>query len=305
MKSSWKSRFKGSTTSMLRNRRSHLGGRGRPLTRSCLLFLLLLVGLCGCVSPMGRFADGLTNGVGRCPDLNIARDGIPACILMIESSLSTSPDDPQLLRAAGDLYSFYGVHLIKDEKSARRMTQHALEYTLRAAGADIPGIEDARKMDFEVFEAIVSRAGKSDVPALFSLGSVWMDWIRVRKDDLDAIADLSKIETIMEGVVRLDATYRAGAAYFYLALLAAWQPAEDGVVEAHFRRAIAAADGKSLMPSVFHALWLRDMDDARRCQQLLQGIVESGMPDAPAYTLINQLALEKAQQALADLDAHE
>ena len=281
---------------MLRNRWLHFGGTGRPVTRSFLLFLLPLVGLC---------ADGFMDGLGRCPDPLIARDGIPACILMIESSLSASPDDPQLLRGAAGLYGFYGTHLVKDEESARRLTQRALEYALRAAAVDISGLEDARRMDFDTFGTVVNRAGASDVPALFSLGSVWMQWIRARKDDLDAIADLPRVEAILERVVQLDATYRDGTPHLYLALLAALLPAEKDVVEAHFRRAIVAADGTSLMPSVLHALWLRDMGDARRCKELLQGIVESGLPDAPAYTLMNQLALEKSQQALADLDARD
>lgn len=254
---------------------------------------------------MGRFAGGFTNGLGRCPDPIIARDGIPACILMIESCLNASPDDPQLLEAAAGLYDFYGTHLVKDVKIARRVTQRALEYALRAAGQNISGIETARWMGFDALEEVVSRVRKSNVPALFFLGSVWMDWILVRKDDLDAIGDLPRIETIMERVVWLDARYRAGAPHLYLALLAALLPAENEVVEKHFRRAIAEADGKNLMPGVFYALWLREAYDDRRCRPLLQGIIESGPPDAPTFTLLNQLALEKARQALADVNPHE
>lgn len=290
---------------MLQARWIHFGGTGRPGTRACLLFLWALVGLCGCMSPMGQLADGFMAGLGRCPDPHIARDGIPACILMIESRLSASPDDPQLLSAAAGLYGFYGAYLIEDNGSARRVTQRALEYALRATAADIPGIESARRMDFDTFEALVNRAGASDVSALFSLGSAWMEWIRVRKDDLDAIADLPRVEAILERVVQLDATYRDGTPHLYLALLAASLPAENEVVEAHFRRAIVGANGKDLMPSVLHALWLRDRGDARLCKQLLQGIVENGPPAAPAYALMNQFALEKARQALVDLNAHE
>jgi len=290
---------------MMRDRWIHSGRTGRRVTRLCLLCLLALVGPGGCASPMGRIAGGFAEGLARCPDPSIARDGIPACILMIESRLSVSPDDPQLLDAAAGLYDFYGTYLVKDVKIARRVTQRALEYALRAAGSDIPGIENARTMGFDTFEEVVSRVGTSSVPALFSLGSVWMDWIRVREDDLDAIADLPRIEIIMERVVRLDSTYRAGAAHLYLALLAASLPAENDVVETHFRRAITVADGKNLMPSVFYALWLRDAEDVGRSSQLLQGIVASGTPNAPAYALVNQLALEKARQALADLDDGE
>ena len=281
------------------------GGTAHRATSRGLLFLLALVALGGCKPPMGRFAGSFANGLGRCPDPGLAREGIPACILMIESGLSASPDDPQLLEAAAGLYSFYGAHLVKDEEVARRVTHHALEYARRAADAAIPGIGRARRMGFDELEAVVGQAGESEVPALFSLGSVWMDWIRVRRDDLDAIADLPLVETIMQRVVELEPTHRAGGARLYLALLAASLPDEDEVIQGHFRRALAAADGKNLMPSVFYALWLRDQDDVPRCRGLLQGIVDGGVPNAPAYRLVNQLALEKAQQALAGLEAHE
>ncbi len=289
---------------MLRNRRVRFGEMRRPAGPPLVLFLAL-VGLCGCGPTMGRFAGGFTKGLSRCPDPSIARGGAPACILLIEGSLSSSPDDPQLLGAAASLYSFYGAHLVENKESARRLTQRALEYALRAAAASVPGIGDARSMDFDTLDAVVGRAGKSEVPALFSLGSVWLDWISVRKDDLDAIADLPRIEVIMEHVARLDAAYRGGAVHLCLALLAATGGAEDETVEVHFGRAIKLADGKNLMPGVSHALWLRNTDNAKRCRPLLQEIVKRGSPGAPAYSLVNQLALEKARQALADMDANE
>ena len=125
-----------------------------------------------------------------------------------------------------------------------------------------------------------------------------MDWIRVREDDMDAIGDLPRIEVLMERVVVLDAAYQAGSAHFYLALLSASLPEADAIIEDHFRRAIAMAKGQTLMPEVFYALWLSDNGRAQRGETLLRDIVARGLPAAPERTLVNQMALEKAQDAL-------
>ena len=276
------------------------------MRRLRLLFLLPMLGLGACASPADKFVSRFADGLGQIPDAQIAREGIPACILMVESFLSASPDDPDLLRTAAGLYGIYGTYLLEDEERVRRLTKHALDYALRAATVDIYGGEDPRRMRFDSFGSAVVETGRADIASLFSLGSVWMDWIRAHRDDIEAVADLPRVEAIMERVIQLDTTYRDGLPHLYLALLSASLPAEKNeVVQAHFRRAISAAEGKSLMPGVFQALWLRDTGNARRGKQLLDEIVAGGVPDAPAYTLINQIALEKAQQALADLDTRD
>ncbi len=274
--------------------------------RKGISMVCLLLGLAmftGCMSPMGKFAGGLGDGLGRVPDRTLAQEGIPACILMIEGALSGSPNDPDLLEAASGLYSFYGSYAVKDNVRAQRLTERALDYALRAADFGLPGMREARMIPFGALEALVTRAKASHVPSLFSVGSVWMDWIRVRADDMDAIGDLPRVELIMERVASLDAPYQAGAAYFYLALLSASLPDDNAVIAAHFTRAIEAAKGQSLMPEVFYAFWLRDHVSVERGEVLLKGIVDRGLPDVPARTLVNQMALDKAQQALSKMDS--
>lgn len=274
----------------------------RCLDLVALLLLLALLGPSpGCSLPMSRFADGFTNGLGRVPDTIILRDGLPACILMVEGSLSQSPDNPNLLKAASQLYSIYGSQLVKDDQRARRLTQRALEYAFHAAGSTLPGIENARTQDFDTFNTLVSRTELSDVSTLFFLGSVWMDWVQVRKDDLEAIADLPLIQLIMERIVQLDADHRHGTAYLYLAMLAAIGYEEDDIVEDYFGHALDAANGKNLMPHVFYALWLRGKDELESCKRHLNDIIKNGLPDAPSYALFNEFAMQKARKALAEL----
>jgi hypothetical protein len=157
-------------------------------------------------------------------------------------------------------------------------------------------------MDFETLQATVRRAGKSQVPVLFCLGSVWLDWIGVRKDEITAIADLPRIEVLMEHVARLDASYRAGAVHLCLAMLAAVAQDDAETVRKHFQSAIGLSGGKNLTPGVYYAMWLRANGEAQSCRQLLEEIVKKGAPEAPEYSLLNQLALDKARRALAEIN---
>ncbi|MBN2452025.1 MAG: hypothetical protein JXR77_16685 [Lentisphaeria bacterium] len=279
---------------------------GKGPRRPAVASLLLLAGVLwagGCASPASRFGAGLATGLGRVPDAGLAREGIPACILMLEGALSASPGDPRLLQAAAGLYGFYGGQLAEtDAVRAQRLTERALTYALRAAGDVLPGLEQARTGSVRRLGETVRRADESDLDVLFLLGSVWTDWVRARHASVAAIGDLPRIEVIMERVVELDGAYRAGAAHLYLALLAATLPAEDAVIEAHFRRAIDAAAEHNRMPAVYHALWLRDRGRKEEARERLRAAIAAGAPDEPAHALMNELALERARQALAEWD---
>jgi hypothetical protein len=249
---------------------------------------------------MNRMASNFGGGLARCPDPEIAREGLSACIVMLESSLSSSPDDPQLLAAAAGLYDFYGTHLVEDEGVARRVTQRALDYMMAAIAADVPELGAARSLRFSELQAVLEATGKQDVPSLYSLGSVWLDWIRVRADDIDAIADLPIIEAIMTRVTELEPRYMDGSPHMFLALLAALLPDDDEVVEGHFRRAVELAGTDNLLPSVLYAEWLRDSGEATRGDQMLRDVVARGLPASKDHALVNELALEAAREALAE-----
>ncbi len=267
---------------------------------SCFSLLVALL-LTGCSLSMGPSANDILSGMGRVPDSTIVKDGLPTYIIMIESMLSKAPDDPKLLEAAAQLYSLYGAYFVDDQERARSLTARALEYALTSSAKIIPGMVSARSSSYADFETVVKNTSVKDVATLFSTGSVWLDWVRVRKDDLDAVADLPMIQLMMQRVTELEADYRSGMATLYLALLASMEYGDDQSVRDYFNRAVEQAAGKNLMPQVFYGIWLTNNGEVEAGCVKLKKVIQSGLPVSDQFTLMNDFALKQAKQTIDKL----
>ncbi|WDP84101.1 MAG: hypothetical protein HUN05_02100 [Desulfobacter sp.] len=82
-------------------------------------------------------------------------------------------------------------------------------------------------------------------------------WIMANKDDFNALAEISRIEAIMAHVIRVDETFRDGAAYLYLGTLSTFLPPALGGKpdqgKIYFEKAIDLSKGKNLMTKVVYA----------------------------------------------------
>ena len=265
-----------------------------------LLSGLLLINSCSTL-PMGVGSDTILRAIGRIPDGQLALEGMPTFIVMVEGGLAQSPDDPQLLQIAAQLYSLYGSQLPENSERALILTQKAMDYAIQAAEATLPGMESVRHMSFLEFEKLLSRAEEQDVETLFILGSIWLEWIRVRQDELDGIADIPFVQTIMEKVVQLRPGYQSGTADAYLAFLASLGSEDAHIVQEHFDNALRAAGNKNIMPRVLNAMWLiRSGDNSKSCTYLREA-VSMTISDSSEFALFNGFARTKARQTLGKL----
>jgi hypothetical protein len=144
--------------------------------------------------------------------------------------------------------------------------------------------------------------GPKDVPALYSLGAAWTGWIQVRREDWEAVADLPRVEAIMERVAALDETYEDGGAHMYLGVFATLlPPAAGGKPEegrAHFERALEIGGDRNLMAYVLYAqYYARMMFDRELHDRLLTRVLELD-PEVPGYVLVNTAARKQARTLL-------
>ena len=88
-----------------------------------------------------------------------------------------------------------------------------------------------------------------------ALGSSWAGWIEANSDDWNAIANIARIQTIMERVILLDESYDLGSAHIYLGVMAALLPPALGGKpdDRAFQRAIAFIRRQNLMAKVTYA----------------------------------------------------
>ena len=141
-----------------------------------------------------------------------------------------------------------------------------------------------------------------DVPDLFTLGSAWSAWIQAHREDWNAVAEISRVESIMERVVKLDEFYSDGAAHLYLGVLATFLPPALGgkpdVGRQHFEHVLDISNNKNLMVKVLYAKhYARLMFDRELHDRLLREVLKAE-PDIPGYVLSNALAQQKARELL-------
>ena len=246
--------------------------------------------------------ENLSHAILNNNDPATVKAGGPAYLLMIDSMLYRDPDNESLLRSAADIYTAYTDVFVEDKARAKKLTHKALDYALRAICIRRSGACTLRQINFQEFETVISKLSIKDVPDLFTLGSAWSVWIQAHRQDWNAVAEISRVQAIMERVLELDECYNDGAAHLYLGVLATFLPQALGgkpdVGRKHFDRALNISKNKNLMVKVLYARhYARLMFDRELHDRLLNEVLKA-QPDVPGYALSNALAQEEARELL-------
>lgn len=272
----------------------------------CLLFL----GACSSVmqSATNDMASNLSSAIMNQDDPETVRDGAPAYLLLLDSFITGSPDNPAMLAAAAELYAAYGVIFVADKERADRLTQRALEYGQRSLCASNKSACGLHELTFQEFEAVLQKLNKKDAASLFTYGLSSIAYIKVHSDDWGAMTKLPGVESALKRVKTLDPGYQAVQVEHYLAILNTIRPpALGGNFEAgreHFERALVLSNGKDLSINVdFARYYARTLYDRELHDKLLNDVM-SAEPNQEGYTLFNTLAQREAQELLDSADEY-
>ena len=288
-------------------------GQQRPaaiILPSLLLMSLLMLPACSrlVARATDNLADNLSQAIANNDDPATVAAGGPAYLLMLDGMVQGDPENENLLIQAATLYSTYSSTFVDDPERAAKLSQRALDYAERALCVRRPEDCDLRQADFQVFEDRLQKMDMADLPAFYTLGAAWAGWIQARQDDLEAVAELARVEAIMTRIVALDEAYRQGGAHLYLGTFAILVPPALGgkpdVARMHFERAIALSDGTNLMAKVLYAQYYARMVYDRELHDRLLTEVLAADPHVPGLVLQNTLAQERAQELLAGADAY-
>lgn len=269
-----------------------------------LACLLLALGGCATVvsNASRKFADNLTAGMLDQDDIATAREGIPAWLILTDGLIQGDPKNSGMLIAGARLYGSYAGGFVDDAERAARLSARSFDYARRAACIDRPALCAQLDQPFEGFQAELAKTGKGDVPTLYALASAWAGRIQTNSSDWNAIADLPKVQALVERVVALEPDYQNGEPYMILGVLATLRPAslggkpEEG--KALFEKALALSGGRNQMVRVMFAeRYARLMFDQELHDKLL-GEAIAADPHAPGLTLVNVLAQQRARQLL-------
>ena len=270
---------------------------------SASIILLLLTACSSMVTSTAvKLADNLTYTILNSDDPRTVADGAPAYLLLMDSFLLDSKNNPDLLEAAAILYSAYSSIFVSEPVRAARMSNKALVYAERALCVSDKNLCNIRQSDFESFSADVKRINIDNIQSWYVLGTVWVGWIKANSGSMAAIAQLPKVTLIMNRIVAIDNTWKNGQAHLYLGVLNTLLPpalgGKPGLSQYHFKYAIQLSNGKDLTAKVLYAeKYARLVFNQTLHDQLLQEVIQSD-PYFENLTLMNILAQEKAHELL-------
>lgn len=275
-----------------------------------VVLLLWLVAATGCAALLPRpgreVADNFMLAVLESDDVATVREGMPPFLLLLDGLIRGSPDDVDMLTAGAALNASYSGLIAGDPARNRVLARKAFDYAMRALTLRRPDLADVRDCTFDQFRARMRAVERDDLPVVFTLGSAWMARIKAERDSLDAIADLARLQLLMERVIELDDAWRDGAAHLYLgSLLSMQMPGEGGDLEparAHFQSVLDLSNGTDLMAKLLLALRYAEPAGKADLRDRLLREIDAADPHAPRRTLINVMAQAQARALLRGED---
>jgi hypothetical protein len=275
------------------------------------LFLLVSsAAFSGCTvivsSAANGLADNLSIAILNQDDPELVRAGAPSYLLLLDSFVESTPDNPDTLAAAATLYATYGAVFADDEVRASRLTTRARRYALKAmceSYAPACGWPDAT---YDEFVATLSGIRPRKAEFLFTYGFASLAYLRAHSSDVNSIAELPQIEALLGHYLDISGDAVNSSAYTYMGILLTLRPPAAGGeperARGYFEKAIALTGGKDLAAKVEFArsyakkLYKREIHD-----QLLNEVMAAD-PYQDGYTLGNVLAQEEAAALLAEAD---
>jgi hypothetical protein len=245
-------------------------------------------------------------------DLVIAEQGTPAFLLVLDGLIEHSPENESLLLAGAQAYSAYTAAFVGAEEPERnkRLATKAKDYALRALSLHSKRFGKVKDEPYEQFATCLGSFKQKDVSYVFYAAASWAGWIQAHSDSMDAIADLPKVQALIERVIELEETYYYGASHTFMGVLLTIRPPSLGgrpeEAKRHFERALELGQGKLLTTYVMYAKsYAKLMYEEELFFDLLDTVLNSPVDTVPELTLVNTLAREQARDLIADARAEE
>ncbi len=280
----------------------------QPIT-SVIIVLLAVTITGGCAKmAMNSMMGPAVENLQRQTDLELVCEGAPSFLLLLDSMLESDPDDRHLLMTSTKAFSAYAsaLDVCGRPDRAAKVSEKARKYGL-ALLALHNEFKATERMDVEVLQEKLVIFSSHDSADLFWAGNGWATWIRFQQGSPAALADLVRVEKIMQRVIELDETvYNGGAHIFMGAYFGAKPPMLGGQPEksrTHFEQALNIGKREFLPAHVAYAqIYARMMLDQELFTRLLQEVLDFPLEQRPDIALANQAAKRQARQLLDSAD---
>jgi hypothetical protein len=264
----------------------------------------------GCIQTIALRSLGgiLDNGLASFneeSDLQLAHEALGSNLKLIEAMIKSDPENEQFLIFAAQGYNAYALAFCEDDsvERARIFYLRAKEYGMRVLMKN-KKFKEALDSNITAFREAVNTFDKDDVPAIFWTAFSWGSYVNITRTDVAGLADLSKVNALIEFVAEKNPTFYHGGAYLFLGTIEGSTPKSLGgnpdKAKEYFEKCLALNGGKFLMTQLYYA---RTYAVATQDQPLFESLlkkVEEASPDIlPEARLANIVAKKKARKLLA------
>ena len=252
-------------------------------------------------------------------DPDLIREALPFGLKTLEGLAETLPTHRPLLRSLASGFTSYAVGFLVPEirpleevdlersralrVRARQMLLRARDYALRSLEVEYPGFRAAVYTDPQ---GQVARVQRPDLPDLYWAAAAWGSAVSQGKDQMDLVAELPIVETLIRRAMALDETWEQGSLHEFLIVFESRGEASGGSYERarqHFARAMALSKGRKVGPLVSLAENVSVYTGNRKeFDELLAKALEFDVNSAPENRLVNILGQRRARQLQAMAD---
>jgi len=237
-------------------------------------------------------------------DLELAKAAIPANLKLVESLTRELPANRELRIHAAQGFYGYAFGFVEDENPARASLLYRRGLTHALSALEVAGLAgDPLSMRRDTLTQKLAALGPEAIPELFWAASNWAKWIDMNRTDPQRIADLGKVEALMQRVLTLDENYYFGGPHIFFGVWYGSRPPMLGGdfarSEAHFAKARAITQGKLLIADVLYAQYLAVQQGNREAfHDKLSAVVSAPSDIYPEMALANAIAQHKAKALL-------
>ena len=273
---------------------------------------------------VNRVGDALAGSGGTFAsdnDPDLIRDAAPFSLKLMESLLAESPRHRGLLLATTSGFTQYSYAFVQEDADeleakdlaaatamrvrARKLYLRARDYGLRGLDVNHRGFSQALREDPK---QAVRVARKRDAPLLYWTAAAWGAAISVSKDKPDIVADLPKVEALIDRALEVDERFDHGAIHCFLISYEMARPGvktDDAVARAkrHFERALELSGGKLASPLVAYAeaVCIQKQQKAE-FEKLLKQALAIDADQKPDWRLTNLVMQRRARWLLSRED---
>ena len=264
----------------------------------------------GCIQTIALYSMGgiLDNGFASFneeSDLQLAHESLGSNLKLIEAMIKSDPENERFLLFAAQGYNSYALAFCEDDsvERARVFYLRAKEYGMRILVKN-DKFKEAMDGDITAFREAVKTFSKDDAPAIFWTAFSWGSYVNITRTDVAGLADLSKVQALIEFVAEKNPSFYYGGAYLFLGVIEGTTPRALGgnpdKAKEYFEKCLAINGGKFLMTQLYYArTYAVATQNQPLFESLLKQIEDASIDDVPEIRLANVIAKQKARRLLA------